>query len=63
MMALKTAQFYWIFVGNGSRAFKIVGPSRVFLSFDLAECKRLFQRPQLFHLNNEMFINQGFDVL
>ena len=36
-----------------------VCPSRVFLRFDLADCKD-FQRPQLFHLNTEMFVNHGF---
>ena len=39
MRALKTAEFTWILVGNGSH----VGTSRVFLRFDLAHCKDFFR--------------------
>jgi len=40
MRTLKTAQFTWIFVGNGSHAYKLLWfPPWLFLRFDLAECK------------------------
>jgi len=39
-----------------------MGPSRVFLSFDLAHYKD-FRRPRVFHLDTEIIVKQGFGVL
>jgi len=60
---LRTAQFTWIFVGNGSHAHKILWPLQRFLKVWPRWLQRHYERPQLFHLNAEMIVKQGFGLL
>jgi len=44
MRALKTAQFTWILIGNGSHAYNTLwAPPGFILRFDLAHCKDFFR--------------------
>jgi len=61
MRALKTAQFTWI--GDRSHVYKmLLGPVRDFLKISPCCLQRHLERPQLFYLNTEMIVKQGFRV-
>jgi len=71
MRALNTIQFSWIFVKNRAvhldwqlipRLQNAVGPARDFLKISPCCLQRHFERPQLFYLNTEMIVKQGFRV-
>jgi len=61
-MALKTAQYTWIFFDNRCHAYKTLWAPP---EFSIWSCwlQRHFERPQVFHLNTEVIIKQSFGVL